>query len=122
MGIEFEDNRLKVKEALYDAGEAFIHEACGELQSRTQRNSRVDTGQTKGSYSYKVSGSFMTVRTDRKQSGKCHLGGIWNWRICIAWRRQKRRMGVSITKGRVLLYERKKAETTDAQCIHGIEE
>ena len=91
MGIEFEDNRLKVKEALYDAGEAFIHEACGELQSRTQRNSRVDTGQT-------------------------------NWRICIAWRRQKRRMGVSITKGRVLLHERKKAETTDAQCIHGIEE
>lgn len=59
MGIEFEDNRLKVKEALYDAGEAFIHEACGELQSRTQRNSRVDTGQTKGSYSYKVSSSFM---------------------------------------------------------------
>ena len=59
MSLEFEDNRLKVKEALFDAGEAFLHEACGELQARTRRNSRVDTGQTKGSYEYNISGSFM---------------------------------------------------------------
>ena len=59
MALEFEDNRLKVKEALFDAGEAFLHEACGELQARTQRNSRVDTSQTKGSYEYNISGSFM---------------------------------------------------------------
>lgn len=59
MPLEFEDNRLKVKEALFDAGEAFLHEACGELQAKTQRNSRVDTGQTKGSYEYNISGSFM---------------------------------------------------------------
>ena len=72
MGIEFEDNRLKVKEALYDAGEAFIHEACGELQSRTQRNSRVDTGQTKGSYSYKVSGSFMAGEKSRDDRCTMH--------------------------------------------------
>ena len=57
--VEFEDNSLKIKEALFDAGEAFIHEACGELQAETRRNSRVDTGQTKGSYEYKIKGSFM---------------------------------------------------------------
>ena len=54
MSIEFEDNRVRVKQALSDAGEAFLHEAAGEIQSRTRRNSRVDTGQTKGSYEYKI--------------------------------------------------------------------
>lgn len=59
MSVEFEDYSVMVKDALYDAGEAFLHEACGEIQARTRRNSRVNTGQTKGSYEYKVSGSFM---------------------------------------------------------------
>ena len=54
MSLEFEDNRVRVKQALFDAGEAFLHEAAGELQARTRRNSRVDTGQTKGSYEYKI--------------------------------------------------------------------
>lgn len=57
MPLEFEDNRLKVKEALFDAGEAFVHEACGELQTRIRRNSRVDTKQTTGSYEYNVESS-----------------------------------------------------------------
>lgn len=59
MPLEFEDNRVKIKEALFDAGEAFLHEAGGEIQAGTRRNSRVDTGQTKGSYEYKVNGSYM---------------------------------------------------------------
>lgn len=59
MGIEFEDNRVRVKEALFDAADAFLHEAGGEIQARTIRNSRTDSGDTKGSYEYKVSGSFM---------------------------------------------------------------
>ena len=54
MSIEFEDYRVHVKEALEEAGVKFLHEAAGELQSRTRRNSRVDTGQTKGSYEYKI--------------------------------------------------------------------
>ena len=54
MSVEFEDNRLQVKEALKDASIAFLHEAAGEIQSRTRRNSRVATDQTKGSYEYKV--------------------------------------------------------------------
>ena len=54
MSLEFQDNRIAVKKALESAGIAFLYEACGELQARTQRNSRVDTGQTKGSYEYVV--------------------------------------------------------------------
>lgn len=54
MAIKFEDNVFKITEALTAGISAFLHEAGGEIQSRTQRNSRVDTGETKGSYSYKV--------------------------------------------------------------------
>jgi len=54
MSVEFEDYRVEVKEAIDSAIEAFLYEAGGELQARIQRNSKVDTGQTKGSYQYKV--------------------------------------------------------------------
>ena len=52
--IKFEDNRVTVKEALTDAGIGFLHEIGGEFVSQTARNSRVDTGQTKGSWDYRV--------------------------------------------------------------------
>lgn len=64
MALEFEDNRVQVKEALESAGIAFLYEAGGELQARTRRNSRVDTGQTKGSYEYVVDES----------KGECQIG------------------------------------------------
>jgi hypothetical protein len=54
MAVEFEDNRMVVIEAISNGVSAFLYEAGGELQAQTQRNSRVDTGQTKGSYQYKV--------------------------------------------------------------------
>lgn len=53
-GIQFEDNRVKVKEAINDKAVAFLLEAVAELQSQTARNSRVDTGQTKGSWDTRV--------------------------------------------------------------------
>lgn len=52
--IKFEDNRIKCKAKLADAGVAFLYEAAGEVVSQTARNSRVDTGQTKGSWDYTV--------------------------------------------------------------------
>ena len=52
--IRFEDYSVKCKAALADAGIAFLHEVSGELVSQTARNSRVRTGQTKGSWDYKV--------------------------------------------------------------------
>lgn len=54
MGIKFEDNRVKVEEAIRDGVIAFLYEAIGELQSQVMRNARVKTGQTKGSWEYTV--------------------------------------------------------------------
>lgn len=53
-GIQFEDNRAKVFEAMAEKAIAFLYEAVAELQSQTARNSRVDTGQTKGSWDTQV--------------------------------------------------------------------
>lgn len=54
MGIKFTDYRVEVKDALGDAAIAFLYEVGGELASQTARNSRVKTGQTKGSWDYVV--------------------------------------------------------------------
>jgi len=50
----FKDNSIKVKEAIEAAAIAYLHEAGGEMAAQTARNSRVDTGQTKGSWDYSV--------------------------------------------------------------------
>lgn len=52
--IEFTDNSATVKVALSESVRAFLYDAGGELQVQTRRNSRVDNGQTRGSYQYKV--------------------------------------------------------------------
>lgn len=52
--VHFEDFSLQVEEALEEACISFLHEAAGELQSQVQRNTRVDTGQLKGSWDYVV--------------------------------------------------------------------
>lgn len=54
MSVEFTDNRIEVKDVLESAAIAFLNEAAGEVQSAAQRNSRVKTGQTRGSYEYQV--------------------------------------------------------------------
>ena len=54
MSVEFTDNTAKIKTALSEGVIGFLHEAGGEIQAQVQRNSRVDTGQTKGSYKYMV--------------------------------------------------------------------
>lgn len=59
--IKFEDNRVKCKAALADAGVAFLYEAAGELVSQTARNSRVRTGQTKGSWDYNIDESELVA-------------------------------------------------------------
>ena len=53
MSVEFEDNTMKAIEALADGLSAAMYEAGAELQTQGRRNSRVDTGVTKGSYDYK---------------------------------------------------------------------
>lgn len=54
MSVEFKDNTAKIKAALSEGVIGFLHEVGGEIQAQTQDNSRVDTGQTKGSYKYMV--------------------------------------------------------------------
>lgn len=61
MSIEFEDNRVRVKEALGDACIATLIEVGGEFVSQTARNSREKTGQTKGSWDYVVNESELVV-------------------------------------------------------------
>ncbi len=60
MTVEFEDNRVKVKDAINGAVIAFLDEACGDLEGQAKQNSKVKTGQTKGSYSYAVDEAELT--------------------------------------------------------------
>ena len=54
MSVEFHDFSVEVMEALDDAVRAYLYEAGGELEAQVKRNSRVDTGQLKNSWTYKV--------------------------------------------------------------------
>lgn len=60
MAVEFQDNRIEVKAAISGAVISFLHEACGELEAQTKRNSKVKTGQTKGSYEHAVDEAGLT--------------------------------------------------------------
>lgn len=59
--IKFEDNRVMVKDALSDKAIAFLYEVGGEFASQAARNSRVKTGQTKGSWDYSINESDLQV-------------------------------------------------------------
>ena len=72
MAVNFIDNSARFKTAMAEGIIAFLEEAGGEIQSQTQRNSRVDTGQTKGSYKYVVNEgnteSSVTIGSDLKNA------------------------------------------------------
>lgn len=57
MSVTFRDFRVQVKEAIAEKGEAFLHEATGEIASQAADNSPVDTGALKGSWSTAVDGN-----------------------------------------------------------------
>lgn len=52
--LKFIDNRMEVYAAMDSAIESWLHEAAGELEAQTKRNTPVDTGQLKSSWGYKV--------------------------------------------------------------------
>lgn len=52
--IQFEDNRVRVMDAISGAVAAFLEETAGELEAEVKRNTRVDTGQLKGSWRHTV--------------------------------------------------------------------
>lgn len=61
MPVEFKDNSLKVKAALNEKTIAWLHEAAGEIESQSKRNTRVDTGQLKNSWANTVDESNGTA-------------------------------------------------------------
>ena len=54
MSVEFIDNSIAVKNAIRSAAIKWLYEAAGEIQGQTMRNTRVDSGDTKQSWQYKV--------------------------------------------------------------------
>lgn len=52
--VEFKDYSIEVNGKINEALIAALYEAAGAVVSQTARNSRVDTGQTKGSFEYVV--------------------------------------------------------------------
>lgn len=61
MSVEFKDNSLKIKAALNEKTIAWLHEAAGEIESQTKRNTRVDTAQLKNSWANTVDESDGTA-------------------------------------------------------------
>lgn len=53
-GVEFEDFSIQVKKAIEEKALKFLEEAASEVESQARRNSRVDTGQLKGSWTHVV--------------------------------------------------------------------
>ena len=55
--VEFQDFSIKVKGAMASLSESVLEEVAGELESQVKRNTRVDTGQTKNSWTHHVKAS-----------------------------------------------------------------
>jgi hypothetical protein len=71
MPVTFKDYRVKVKDAINQNCESFLHEATGEIASQAADNSPIDTGQLKGSWGTAVNGNEGIVGNTEKHS-------IWN--------------------------------------------
>lgn len=52
--VEFKDNSIAVINAIKEIAPAVLEEVCGELKSQTQRNTRVDSSETKGKWAHIV--------------------------------------------------------------------
>lgn len=52
--VKFEDFSIQVKGAMTEAVQQAVEESCGELESQVKRNTAVDTGKTKNSWTHKV--------------------------------------------------------------------
>ena len=55
--IEFKDFSIKCKGVIDDRINIALEECAGELESQVKRNSRVDTGKTKNSFTHQVDNS-----------------------------------------------------------------
>ena len=74
--VEYHDYSVEVKEALSQIAWQTMEEVAGELESQTKRNTVVDTGQTKNSWSHRVTGSMMAAEY-RADVGSNYENAIW---------------------------------------------
>ena len=72
MSIEFRDYSRIVLQKIHETGEAFLEEVGGELEAQTKRNTKVDTGKTKGSWEHVVDEQKMEV-----QVGSRYKNALW---------------------------------------------
>lgn len=68
MSVVFKDYRIEVKEALAQKGEVFLYEATGEIEQQAADNSKVNTGELKGSWSSEVNGNEGIVGSTAEHS------------------------------------------------------
>lgn len=54
MAVEFQDFSIRVTEAIEECAVQFLEEASAEIESQAVRNSRVKSGQLKGSWKHQV--------------------------------------------------------------------
>lgn len=57
--VRLEDYTIAVQSAIAELAYRAVEESAGELESQVKRNTVVDTGQTKNSWTHRVTGSMM---------------------------------------------------------------
>ena len=72
MSVEFKDFTKIVLNKIHENGEQFLEEVSGEVEAQTKRNTKVDTGKTKGSWEHKVDADKMEV-----QIGSRYKNALW---------------------------------------------
>ena len=72
MSIVFKDFSKIVLQKIQETGEIFLEEVGGEVEAQTKRNTKVDTGKTKGSWEHKVDADKMEV-----QIGSRYKNALW---------------------------------------------
>ena len=72
MSVVFKDFTKIVLDKIQETGETFLEEVGGEIESQTKRNTKVDTGKTKGSWEHIVNADKMEV-----QIGSRYQNALW---------------------------------------------
>ena len=72
MSIVFKDFSKIVLQKIQETGEIFLEEVGGEIESQAKRNTKVDTGKTKGSWEHIVNADKMEV-----QIGSRYKNALW---------------------------------------------
>lgn len=72
MSVVFKDFTKVVLDKIHETGETFLEEVGGEVEAQTKRNTKVDTGKTKGSWEHRVDTDKMEV-----QIGSRYKNALW---------------------------------------------